>query len=79
LTAGKETSRIPQIAVIDRYHALYDDIIMTEKRQVKRGLLEEVPTIKPGDRVLRRQRKPYGILRTLSEKVSRLFKGTAAK
>jgi len=58
---------------------LHHAIIMTEKRRVKRKLLEEVPTIKPGDRVLRRQRKPRGILHTLSEKVSRLFKGTAGK
>jgi len=52
---------------------------MFTKRQVKRELLEEVPTIKPGDRVLRRQKKPRGIFHALSEKVSRFFKGTAAK
>jgi hypothetical protein len=52
---------------------------MIEKRRAKRELLGEVPTIKPGDRLLRWQRKPGGILHTISEKFSRWFKGTASK
>jgi hypothetical protein len=58
---------------------LYNIITKFNKRRVKRELLEEVPTIKPGDRVLRWQKKPRGILHTLSEKVSRLFRSTAGK
>ncbi|TET18299.1 MAG: hypothetical protein E3J75_00430 [Dehalococcoidia bacterium] len=45
----------------------------------KKELLEEIPTIRPGDRVLRRRRKPRGILRTISQNVSRFFKGTVSK
>jgi len=58
---------------------LYSAITMFNKRRVKRELLEEVPTIKPGDRLLRWQRKPGGILHTMSERFSRWFKGTASK
>jgi len=46
---------------------------------VKKELVEEVPTIRPGDRVLRRRRKPRGILRALSQNISKLFKGRASK
>jgi len=45
----------------------------------RKELLEEVTTIRPGDKVLRRRRKPRGILHTISQNVSKFFKGRASK
>ncbi len=52
---------------------------MAYKQQHKRELLEEMPTVKPGDRVLRWQKKQRGIVHALSATVSRLFRRTASK
>ena len=45
----------------------------------KKELVEELPTIRPGDRVLRRRRRPQGKWRTISQNISRLFRFTANK
>jgi len=66
---------------------------MTEKDQTKRRAkdsgevfrddkkegLEEVPTIRPGDKVLRRRRRPRGVLHTVSQNISRFFKRATSK
>jgi len=45
---------------------------------IKKELVEELPTIRPGDRVLRR-RRPQGKWHTISQNISRLFRVTANK
>jgi hypothetical protein len=63
--------------MIKKYRAKQRVIDSTQ--MAKKELLEEVPTIRPGDRVLRRRRRPQGILRTISQNISKFFKGTASK
>ncbi|MCD6453648.1 MAG: hypothetical protein J7K77_05135 [Dehalococcoidales bacterium] len=46
---------------------------------IKSEPLEEIPTTRPGDRVLRRQKKSPGKLHTFSQNISRLFKGSSSK
>jgi len=45
----------------------------------KKELLEQVPTVRAGDRLLRRRRMPRGVLRTISRSVSSFFKGKGGK
>jgi len=45
----------------------------------KKELVEELPTIRPGDRVLRRRRRPQGKWRTISQNISKFFRFTANK
>ena len=46
---------------------------------IKKELVEELPTIRPGDRVLRRRRKPQGKWCTISQNISRFFRFTSNK
>ena len=41
--------------------------------------LEELATLKPGDRVLRRQRRPRGIMQAISQNMAKLLKCKAGK
>ena len=50
-----------------------------ERRETDKEPLEQIPTARTGDRVLRRRRKPKGILRTISGGILRLFRSRAAR
>ena len=41
--------------------------------------LEQLPTTRPGDKVVRRRRKHRGIFHAISHHISKLFKHTASK
>ena len=45
----------------------------------KEERLEELPTIRPGDRVLRRGRRPHSMLRTIAQNMPKLLKRKANK
>jgi hypothetical protein len=45
----------------------------------KKEKLEELPTLRPGDRVLRRERRPRSIMHAVAQNMPRLFKRRANK
>jgi len=45
----------------------------------KKELFEQVPTTRIGDKVLRRRRRPDGILRNISRSILKLLKGTPSR
>ncbi len=45
----------------------------------KKGQFEEIPTVRPGDRVLRRQRRPHGLRNIISQRLSSLLRRKANK